>query len=94
MEDELKRFFETEEAISEEYLIDLVFGNTPHRIVSEKSFEAFKGLEPVETVVEIDDKFALIRWRRDLSGWGEHEFIYDPFLVHPVEKTVIEYVEG
>lgn len=49
--------------------------------------EVYKNGQYVTTIVELNNHYFKIRWRKDLSDWGEHQFDEQPVEVQKTQKV-------
>lgn len=59
---------------------------TEYDIAELDAGEVYKNGQYVTTIVELNNHYFKVRWRRDLSGWGEHQFDEQPIEVEKTEK--------
>lgn len=75
--------------LSSEILEDLVYGD--EGVVKREVVSLEDVYANMTTIIKLEQEYIAIDWTRD-NHWGEGEFTSQPYLVKPVEKTVIDYI--
>ena len=75
--------------LSSETLEDLVYGD--EGVVKREVVSLEDVYANMTTIIKLEQEYIAIDWTRD-NHWGEGEFTSQPYLVKPVEKTVIDYI--
>ena len=74
--------------LSSEILEDLVYDG---EVVKTEVFSLEDVYANMTTIIKLEQEYIAIDWTKD-NHWGEGEFTSQPYLVKPVEKTVIDYI--
>lgn len=85
---EILEVIKNDKKLSSEILEDLVYDG---EVVKTEIVSLEDVYANMTTIIKLEQEYIGIDWIRN-NHWGEGDFPDQPYLVKPVEKTVVDYV--